>query len=97
MTYEVIDLRPTHGLPNLSLSCLAVYVACNTTRDAEAQATKARGQHDMGEVIMMPGPPVAHTHHHTGLKKSNQVTQRMKVNTYGHVSTGGRTLHFTIA
>jgi hypothetical protein len=72
MAYEVVDLWITCGLLSLGLSPLTIYRACNTTRNVEAQAMKARGRHDTGGVIMMLEYPTAHTCHPSWLKEPNQ-------------------------
>jgi hypothetical protein len=54
MTYEAIGLRPTHYLPSLGLSTLAIYRAYSTTSRIETQAMEARGRRDIEKVMMMP-------------------------------------------
>jgi hypothetical protein len=61
MTYEAIGMRPTHGLPSLGLSTLAIYRTHNTTSRAKTQATKDRGRHGIERVMMMPELFAAHS------------------------------------
>lgn len=59
MTYVVIDLRLTYGLPSLGLSPLTIYKGCNMTSNTETQATKGRGQRGL-RVTMTPESLAAH-------------------------------------
>jgi hypothetical protein len=43
MTYKAIDLQPTHDLPSLGLSTLAIYRARNMMSHTETHSTKGRG------------------------------------------------------
>lgn len=74
MTYKVIGLQPTHGLPSLGLSPLAIYRTRYTTSHAEAQATKAKDWHDTGRVMMTLEPLAAHAH--SDLKSSAKELRR---------------------
>jgi hypothetical protein len=54
MTYGPIGMPPTHDLPSLGMSALAICRADNTMSHTKTQATKARGQRGTERVIMMP-------------------------------------------